>query len=89
MVLANQSLSQVDGRARRADTGAAALANAANLVVFRVGAPDAARLAPWFAPETDWPDLCRLPDFHAFARVLQNGRPSGALRLEAAPPPGA
>jgi hypothetical protein len=87
LVLANQSLEQVDGGAYRPDTGGAALANAANLVAFRVGAPDAARLAPWFAPDVDWVDLCRQRDFHATARLLQDGAPSAAFTFRTARPP--
>jgi hypothetical protein len=87
LVLANQSLTQVDGRGRRPGTGDAALANAANLIAFRVGAPDAAKLGPWFAPEVPWAELCRLPDFHAMARTLDRGRPAPARLLKMAPPP--
>jgi hypothetical protein len=78
LALANQSLTQVDGKGWRNAAGEAALANAANLVAFRVGAPDAARLAPWFAPEIDWRRLCALPDFHAAVRTLGDGRPAAA-----------
>ncbi len=81
MTLANQSLFQVDGRGSHSNTGLAALANAANVLALRVGPPDAAKLAPWFAPEVSWQELCRMPDFHAAARVLQNGRPRAALTI--------
>ncbi len=87
LVLANQSLSQVNGDSRRPDTGAAALANAANLIAFRVGAPDAVRLGPWFAPDVAWSDLTRSPDFHAVARVLNHGRPAPAALIRMAPGP--
>ena len=87
LVLANQSLSQVDGGRHRPATGDAALANAANLVAFRVGAPDAARLAPWFAPDISGQELCRLPDFHAAVRCLDQGRPTEPQILRMAPPP--
>jgi hypothetical protein len=73
LVLANQSLRQIDGRGSRPNVGEAALANAANLIALRVGALDAASLAPWF--EREAASLCHQPDFHATARVLQNGRP--------------
>jgi hypothetical protein len=87
LVLANQSLGQVDGIGHKPGTGAAALANAANLIAFRVGAPDAARLGPWFAPDLPWTELCRLRDFHAAVRVLDDGRPAPAhvIRMERPP----
>src|SRR5437667_92775 len=72
---ANQSLSQVDGRGTHNNAGEAALANAANLVVCRVGAPDAKLLSCWFEPDLEWHELCRLPDFYAAIRALDDGRP--------------
>jgi hypothetical protein len=87
LVLANQSLGQVDGIGHKPGTGAAALANAANLIAFRVGAPDAARLGPWFAPDLPWTELCRLRDFHAAVRVLDDGRPAPAHVIRMEPPP--
>jgi hypothetical protein len=86
MILANQSLSQVDGRGSHSNAGLAALANAANILALRVGPPDAAKLAPWFAPEISWQELCRMPDFHAAARVLKAGEPAPA-RVIALPAP--
>lgn len=85
-ILANQSLDQVDGRGGRPEMGAAALANAANVIAFRLGAPDAARLGPWFAPEVGWAELCRTPDFHAHARVLENGRPRDPVLVRTCTP---
>lgn len=87
LVLANQSLGQVDGIGHKPGTGAAALANAANLIAFRVGAPDAARLGPWFAPDLPWTELCRLRDFHAAVRVLDDGRPAPAHVISMESPP--
>ncbi len=86
VVLSNQSIGQVTGRGNF-DAGDAALANAANLIVFRIGAIDAARLAPWLQPEVTWHDLMRLPDFHAITRVLANGRPLPPLQIKTLPPP--
>jgi hypothetical protein len=83
LTLANQSLTQVDGRGRRTDAGEAALANAANLIAFRLGAPDALRLAPWFATELPWTELCRLPDF--CAAVPDTGRRAADARSPHAP----
>jgi hypothetical protein len=50
----------------------------------RGSAPDAMILAPWFAPDVEWPEICRLPDFHAVVRVLDDGRlvPPRALRID-------
>jgi hypothetical protein len=74
LTLANQSLAQIDG-VRDRSLGAAILANVANLIVFRVGAPDAQLLAPWLDQPERWRDLCNLPDFRMKARILSDGRP--------------
>lgn len=68
LTLANQSLSQIGGA--RSGVGAAALANCATLIAFRVGAPDADELAPWFTPEISRDQLTRLANFSAAVRVL-------------------
>jgi len=86
LTLANQSLSQVDGRRDRSDAGHAVLANVANIVALRLGAPDAAKLAPWFAPDVEWPEICRLPDFQGVVRALDNGRPVPARMMRLDPP---
>ncbi len=75
LVLANQSLSQIDGRDGR-DIAHAIVANVANILAFRVGPPDAKALADWFAPEISPLELTRLPDFHFAARLLVDGQPA-------------
>ena len=74
ITLANQSLGQIGG-VSDGSLGAAILANAGSLLLFRLGAPDAARLAPWIEADADWRSLCRLPDFRMAARVLTGGIP--------------
>lgn len=74
LVLANQSLGQIGGTDNNS-MGAAALANVGNLIAFRLGAPDAIRLAPWLEASDQWQDLCRLPDFTMNARLLDRGKP--------------
>lgn len=74
VTLANQSLGQVGGTTG-AGLGAAALANAGNLFVFRVGAPDAVAIAPWFEQPDRWRAFCSQPDFRMSARILANGKP--------------
>lgn len=90
VTLANQSLGQVGG-VTGAGIGAAALANAGNLFVFRVGAPDAVAVAPWFEQPDRWRAFCRQPDFRMSARILANGKPVtlSGLRTPANRIPGA
>ena len=73
LTLASQSLAGIGGR--EDSVAAAVLANVGNLAVFRVGAPDAATLAPWLDPDAPWQTLCRQRDFSCCARLLQGGAP--------------
>ena len=79
LVLANQSLAQIDGRG--ADIAHAVLANAGSILAFRVGPHDASRLADWMAPDVDKATLQRLPDRHLVARIMHNGAPCVSTRL--------
>lgn len=85
LTLANQSLTQV-GIGRAKSLANAVLANAANLLIFRVGAPDATALAPWLEEPETWRELCRLPDFHLRARLLDAGAPRVVRLLRTLPP---
>ncbi len=86
MVLANQTLSQIDGRGFRVDTSGGILGNVANLVVFRVGVPDAEILARWFVPHFSVEELTQLPDYHAAVRLLANGKPLPPMIFATLPP---
>lgn len=86
MVLANQSLGQVDGRGFRADIGKSVLANCASLLSFRLGVPDASALASYFEPLACADDLVYLPDYTAVARLIADGRPVRPLELKTVPP---
>jgi hypothetical protein len=89
LVLACQSLSQVDGRNRRADVGASILANVANLVSFRLGVGDAHTLAPWFQPMVRPEDLIYLPNHIAVGRLLVAVQAVRPVEFRTAPPPSA
>jgi hypothetical protein len=73
LVLANQSLAQVDGRG--ADIAHAVLANVGSILAFRVGPQDARRLAEWFGAGVEPETLQRLPDRRLVARLLRDGAP--------------
>lgn len=74
LTLASQSLGQLDAT-RSNSLGSAILANVANLLIFRVGAPDALALAPWLTEPESWRELCQLPDFNLRARIMDAGWP--------------
>ena len=79
LVLANQSISQVEGRG--ADIGHAIVANVGSILSFRVGPGDANRLAEWFGPEISPTTLQRLPDRHLISRLMRNGVPCRPTQL--------
>ena len=69
LTLANQTLGQLKANPGRQDVLESVLGNVGNLIAFRLGVPDAERLRPFTAPFTP-EEMQRLPNFHAFARVL-------------------
>jgi len=68
VILANQYLDQIDVELRTAILG-----NAGTLVVFRVGAVDAARLVKELRPDLEPYDLTLLPNRSFWIRPLVNG----------------
>lgn len=71
LILAMQYLDQLDTRLL-----GAVLGNVGNLVVFRVGAKDAAILAREFAPVFSADDLISLPHYHVYVRMMIDGKPA-------------
>ena len=85
LVLANQSVAQIDGRG--SDVAHAILGNSGNLFTFRVGPKDATTLAQWLGPDVAPQTLMRLPNHSCIARTLRDGTPlpPGLLRQRAGP----
>jgi len=83
LVLANQSVAQIDGRG--SDVAHAILGNTGNLVSFRVGPKDAAVVAEWLGPEVSPQTIMRLPNHHCIARLMRDGvpLPSRVIKLVA------
>ena len=71
LVLANQSLSQLQADRYQAEVAEAVMSNAANVIAFRVGIADAARLGRRFEPELPASCLAKLPNFHAAGIVVR------------------
>ena len=70
-MLANQSLSQLQGDRYQAEVAEAVMSNAANVIAFRVGIADAMRLAIRFEPYLSPAQLARLPNYHAAGIVVR------------------
>jgi hypothetical protein len=71
LTLAHQYLDQLEPEVR-----SAVLGNAGSLISFRLGAEDAARLAPEFAPAFSALDLLTLPNRHFYLKLMIDGAPS-------------
>lgn len=82
LVLSHQYLGQFSP-----ETADAVLGNAGSLAAFRVGAPDATRLARELAPAFGPEDLVNLPDFRFAARVHRAGETVPAFSARTLPPP--
>jgi len=82
LVLSHQYLGQLSR-----ETAEAVIGNAGSLAAFRVGAPDAARLARELAPAFGAEDLVNLPDFRFAARVRRGGETVPAFSARTLPPP--
>ena len=87
LVLACQSLGQVDGRQNRADAGHSIIANVANLIAFRLGVEDAHVLAHWFAPGFSIEDMLYLPNHTSVARLIGDGQTLRPMEFASLPPP--
>lgn len=86
LVLACQSLGQIDGKAHRSDVGRSIVANVANLIAFRLGVDDAQILARWFEPDFSADSLMYLANHMAVARLLVDGQALRPVEFRAVAP---
>ena len=77
LTLAHQHLHQLDPEVRHAVLG-----NAGSLVVFRVGAEDAPRLAAELQPTFEVIDLLNLPNRNFYVKLMIDGAPSRPFSAE-------
>lgn len=76
MTLANQTLSQLKANSGKQDLLESVLGNVGNMVLFRLGVPDAERMASFIEPFSKQ-EIQQLPNFHALVRLLT---PEGPVR---------
>ncbi|WP_316302717.1 type IV secretion system DNA-binding domain-containing protein [Aliisedimentitalea sp. MJ-SS2] len=75
LTLANQSISQVDGRNHKDDIAHAILANSGTVISFRQGPVDAALMSRWMGTDVSARELAELPNYEAVGRMAA---PDGA-----------
>lgn len=76
LTLANQTLAQLRAKAGRQDLLQTVLGNVGNMILFRLGVPDAERLKSFIEPFCQQ-EMQELPNFHALVRLLT---PEGPVR---------
>src|SRR6185503_5481919 len=87
LVLANQSLRQLQGDRYQAEVAEAVMSNAANVIAFRVGIGDAARLGRRFEPELAAANLAKLPNYHAAGIIVRGSAVSAPEIFATLPEP--
>lgn len=87
LTLANQNLNQLAGNDGSTFTDSL-LGNVGTLLTFRLGPPDAERLARYMAPEVSAIDLQDLPNYYVAARMLVQGAPERPFVLRTESPVG-
>lgn len=86
LTLAHQNLSQLSVGKENDMVMQSLLGNVGSTVFFRLGAPDAEKLAIYAQPEFGREDLQSLPNYHAAARVLGADGPSLPFVFKTHPP---
>ena len=84
LTLANQTLAQLNANPGRQNLLEAVLGNVGNMILFRLGVPDADRLRMFLAPFSP-EEMQELPNFHALARLLTAEGPVRPLIMQTLP----
>ena len=82
LTLAHQYISQLPE-----DIKGAVFGNVGSMVSFRIGAEDATFLEKQFAPEVTVADLIKVPNYHAYIKMLSGGEPKRPFSIGSYPVP--
>ncbi len=85
LTLANQNLAQLSVAVGGENIEHSVLGNVGSMVFFRLGAPDAEKLAIYTRPHLGPAELQKLPNFHAAARLLTPTGPTEAFVFQTHP----
>lgn len=85
LTLANQNLNQLTNNFGKCNLIDSVLGNVGSMVLFRLGAPDAEKLATYTKPDFTAADLQSLPNFHAMGRLLTPNGPTQPFVFETLP----
>ncbi len=82
LTLAHQYIAQLPE-----DIKGAVFGNVGSMVAFRIGAEDATFLEKQFAPAVTVADLIKVPNYHAYIKMLSGGEPKRPFSMGAYPTP--
>jgi DNA helicase HerA-like ATPase len=85
LTLANQNLEQLSAGKGQENLVHSVLGNVGSMVLFRLGAPDAEKLAIYTRPNFGPEDLQRLPNFHAASSLLTPTGPTESFVFQTYP----
>ena len=85
LTLANQNLNQLTNTNGKFNLIDSVLGNVGSLILFRLGAPDAEKLATYTKPDFTAADLQSLPNFHAAAKLLTPNGPTNPFVFQTYP----
>jgi hypothetical protein len=85
LTVANQNLNQLTNSNGKFNLIDSVLGNVGSLILFRLGAPDAEKLASYLKPNFTSADLQSLPNFHAAARLLTPNGPTNPFVFQTYP----
>lgn len=85
LTLANQNLAQLSAGKGQENLVHSVLGNVGSMALFRLGAPDAEKLAIYTRPSFGPADLQTLPNFHAAARLLTPTGPTDSFVFQTYP----
>ena len=81
LTIAHQFIAQLDDKIKDAVFG-----NVGSMAVYRVGTEDAEFLVKQFEPTFSVKDIISLDNFHAYVKMLSNGKPTKPFSMSHVPP---
>lgn len=85
LTIAHQFISQLSGDRVKEGIRNAVFGNVGSMVTFRVGPDDAKFLESQFAPIIAPNDMMRVQNYHAYVKMLANGKPFPVFSMETYP----
>lgn len=85
LTIAHQFINQLSGDRVKESIKSAVFGNVGSMAVFRVGPDDSKFLEPTFSPIFTGNDMLKIENYHAYVKMLANGRPFPPFSMETYP----